>query len=199
MEQREKMQGKDYITCGILSLMNMVGMLLASVMNISGYTAIFYGAAAAFFVGILYVIVCSKVSKFGAILIFTLVPCIYFFFSGVAEGVIGAGGALFFAFIAEGILKKDRRGMKRITVSAMTYTLYMSVIGMAENFLFTDHYCDAALAHGINAAVVEQMREMYAVKPLWIAVIVATAWMTYLGVGLGKMLINKHLKKAGIL
>ena len=37
MGQNEKMKGKDYIACGILSLMNMVGMLVAAVMNISGY------------------------------------------------------------------------------------------------------------------------------------------------------------------
>lgn len=45
------MKGKDYIACGILSLMNMVGMLVAAVMNISGYTALLYGAVAAFFIG----------------------------------------------------------------------------------------------------------------------------------------------------
>lgn len=72
---RSQMQGKDYIACGVLSLMNMVGMLIAAVMNISGYTAIFYSAAAALFVGILYVIVCCKVPKFGAVMVFSIVPC----------------------------------------------------------------------------------------------------------------------------
>lgn len=193
------MQGKDYITCGILSLMNMVAMLVSSVMNISGYSAIFYGAAAAFFVGILYVIVCCKVPKFGAILVFSIVPCVYFFASGVVEGLIGAAGALLFAFIAEMILKKNRNSMKTITVSGLVYTLYMSIIGMAENFLFTDHYCDAALAHGINATVVEQMRRMYYIKPLWLAVIAATALMTFLGIRLGRVIMKKHLQKAGII
>lgn len=197
--QNEKMQGKDYITCGILSLMNMVAMLVSSVMNISGYSAIFYGAVAAFFVGILYVIVCCKVPKFGAILVFSIVPCVYFFASGVVEGLIGAAGALLFAFIAEMILKKNRNSMKTITVSGLVYTLYMSIIGMAENFLFTDHYCDAALAHGINATVVEQMRRMYYIKPLWLAVIAATALMTFLGIRLGRVIMKKHLQKAGII
>ncbi len=192
------MQGKDYITCGVLSLMNMVAMMISSVMNISGYSAIFYGAAAAFFVGILYVIVCCKVPKFGAILVFSIVPCVYFFASGVVEGLIGAAGALLFAFFAEMILKKNRNSMKTITVSGLVYTLYMSVIGMAENFLFTDHYCDAALAHGINATVVEQMRQMYYIKPLWLAVIAATALMTFLGIRLGRSIMKKHLQKAGI-
>lgn len=198
MNEQQKMKAKDYITCGILSLMNMVGMLLSSVMNISGYTALFYGAVAAFFIGILYVIVTCKVPKFGAILIFTIVPCIYFFASGVVEGIIGAVGALIFALLAELILKKNRTNMNLITISGIVYTLYMSVIGMAENFIFTDHYCDAALEHGINETVVEQMRNMYYIKPLWIAVIIATALMTFIGILLGKTIMKKHLIKAGI-
>lgn len=199
MEQKEKMQGKDYITCGVLSLMCMVGMLISSVMNISGYTAVFYSALSAFFTGILFVIVCCKVPKFGAILAFSIVPCVYFFASGILEGFIGALGALIFAFISEAVLKKDRNNVKRITLSAIVYTLYMSVIGMAENFIFTDRYCDAALAHGINAAVVEQMRRMYYIKPLWIAVIAATALMTFLGTRVGELIMKKHLKRAGII
>jgi len=198
MNDQNKMKAKDYITCGILSLMNMFAMLISSVMNISGYTALFYGALAAFFIGILYVIVTCKVPKFGAILIFTIVPCIYFFASGVIEGVVGAAGALTFALLAELILKKNHTNMKSITISGIVYTLYMSVIGMAENFTFTDHYCDAALEHGINETVVEQMRSMYYIKPLWIAVILATALTTLLGILLGKAIMKKHLKKAGI-
>lgn len=198
MNDQNKMKAKDYITCGILSLMNMFAMLISSVMNISGYTALFYGAVAAFFIGILYVIVTCKVPKFGAILIFTIVPCIYFFASGVIEGVVGAAGALAFALLAELILKKNHTNMKSITISGIVYTLYMSVIGMAENFIFTDHYCDAALEHGINETVVEQMRSMYYIKPLWIAVILATALTTLLGILLGKAIMKKHLKKAGI-
>ena len=199
MEPNTKMQGKDYITCGILSLMNLVGMILSSVMNISGYTTILYGAAASFFVGILFVIVCCKVPKFGAILVFTIVPCIYFFTSGLIEGITGAVGALLLAFAAELILKNKRDSMKRITAAAIVYTLYMSVMGSAESFLFTDYYCDAALAHGINETVVSQMRDMYSVKPLWLVVIVSTALLTFAGTYVGKLIMRKHLKKAGII
>lgn len=198
MEQREKMKAKDYIVCGVFSLMNMMGLLISSVMNVSGYTALFYSTVAAFFTGIIYVIVTCKVPKFGAILVFTIVPCIYFFASGVVEGLIGATGALVFALVTELILKKDPFSMKRITVSGIVYTLYMSIIGMAENFIFTDHYCDAALEHGINEKVVEQMRKMYYIKPLWLAVIAATMLTTFLGIALGKAIMKKHLKKAGI-
>lgn len=198
MNDQNKMKAKDYITCGIMSLMNMIAMLISSIMNISGYTALFYGAVAAFFIGILYVIVTCKVPKFGAIMIFTIVPCIYFFASGVIEGIIGAVGALTFALLSELIIKKNRTDKKLITVSGIVYTLYMSIIGMAENFIFTDHYCDAALEHGINETVVEQMRSMYYIKPLWIVVILATAITTLLGILLGKVIMKKHLKKAGI-
>jgi len=198
MVDNKKMKAKDYIACGILSLMNMVGMLAAAVMNISGYTTLLYGAVAAFFVGILYVIVSFKVPKPGAIIVFTIVPCLYFFVSGVIEGIIGAAGALIYALLAELVRKKDYLSMKMITISGIVYTLYMSTIGSAENFLFTDRYCDSALEHGINETVVEQMRQIYYIKPLWIAVIVGTAITTYLGILLGMTIMKKHLKKVGI-
>lgn len=195
----QKMQGKDYITCGIFSLLCMVAMVLAAITNMSGYTAVFYPAAAAFFIGILYVIIIGKVQKGGAVLVFSIVPCLYFFASGLLEGLIGAAGALLFAVLAELILKKNRSSMKCVTASGVVYTLYMSTLGLAENFIETDSYCDNALEHGINAVVVEQMRGMYQIKPLWLAVIALTAFLTYAGIQVGKVLMKKHLKKAGML
>lgn len=176
----------------------MVGMVLAAVMNISGYTAVFYPAAAAFFIGILYVIVNCKVPKRWAVLIFGIVPCAYFFASGLIEGIVGSVGIIILSLIAEAILGKERPDAVKITVSGLVYTLYMSVIGMAENFLMTDKYCDDALAHGIDAAIVEQMREMYGMKWLWAVVVAATALCTFIGIAIGKAIMKKHLKKAGL-
>lgn len=194
----QKMEGKDFITCGIFSLLGMVGMIVSAVMNVSGYTAAFYPAVASFFIGLLFAVVAVKVPKRGALIVFSIVPCAYFFASGFIEGIVGSLGILLCAVIGEAILAKDRTSMKRITLAGLAYTLYMSVVGMAENFIATDHYCDAALAHGINPAVVEGMRQMYAIKPLWVIVVIATAALTLLGVQLGKMIMAKHLKKAGI-
>ena len=87
-DAKQKMVGKDFIACGILSLLGMVDMLVAAVMNVSGYSAAFYPAAAAFFVSLVYVVVVCKVPKPGAILIYSVVPCVYFFTSGVIEGIM---------------------------------------------------------------------------------------------------------------
>ena len=197
-KNNDKLQGKDFITCGIFSLLAMVGMVLAAVMNISGYTAIFYPAAAAFFIGILYVIVNCKVPKRFAVLIFGIVPCAYFFASGLIEGIVGSVGIILLSFAAEAILGRERPDYAKITVSGLVYTLYMSVIGMAENFIFTDKYCDDALAHGIDGTIVEQMREMYGMKWLWAAVVAATALCTFIGIAIGKAIMKKHLRKAGL-
>lgn len=194
----EKLQGRDCITGGIFSALCIVALLFAAIMNISGYTAVFYPIAAAFFIGILFVIVVNKVCKRGIVLIFSIVPCIYFFTSGILEGLIGAAGILVFAAAAEAILWKER-GSTRITIACIVYTLYLSTIGCAENFLATDTYCDNALAHGINAALVEQMRVLYHIKPLWLAVIAGTALFSLAGAGVGRKIMKKHLKKAGMI
>ena len=195
---RNKLQGKDFITCGIFSLLCMVGMVLAAVMNISGYTAVFYPSVAAFSVGILYVIINCKVPKRWAVLIFGIVPCAYFFASGLIEGIVGSVGLIILSLIAEAILGKERPDAAKITVSGLIYTLYMSVIGMAENFLMTDKYCDDALAHGIDATIVEQMREMYGMKWLWAVEIAVTVLFTFAGIAIGRSIMKKHLQKAGL-
>lgn len=194
---REKMSGKDYITCGIFSALCLVAMLLAAVMNMSGYTAVFYPTLAALFIGILYVIVCAKVPKKGALLVFGIVPCLYFFTSGVIEGVIGAVSVIVISLICEAILNKNST-MRSIFLSGLIYSLYLSVIGVAENFIATDSYCDNALAHGINPVIVEQMRSLYSIKALLVAEIAATTLTMFLGMLIGRRLMKKHLEKAGI-
>lgn len=105
---------------------------------------------------------------------------------------------MLFGLIAEWMMSRRHDNLNQISVAAVVYTLYMSTLGMAENFVFTDTYCDNALAHGINETIVEQMRSFYHIKPLWAAVIVSTAITTWLGTLLGKKIMSKHLKKAGI-
>lgn len=194
-----KMQAKDYITCGIFSAICIIAMLLAAVMNLSGYTTMFYPALASFFIGILYVVLCVKVPKRGAVLVFGIVPCLYFFLSGVVEGLIGSVCVIVFSLISEGILWNRHNSIKSITVSGVVYTLYLSLAGSAEQFLFTEVYCDNALAHNINETLVAQMRAMYGVKWLWALVIFGTALLTLAGIMVGRRMMKKHLKKAGVL
>lgn len=195
---QNKMSGKDYIACGIFSALCMVAMLIGAVMNMNGYTAVFYSTFVALFIGILYIIVCTKVPKTGAILIFGIIPCIYFFTSGVLEGIIGVVGVVVISLICEVILKKERN-IKRIYISGAVYSLYLSVVGLAENFIATDTYCNNALEHGINPTIVEQMRTLYNIKPLWPGVIAATVVTMFFGMLIGRKLMDKHLKKAGII
>lgn len=198
MKTNTKLAGKDYITCGIFSALCFVAMLIAAVMNISGYTALLYPAATGFLISILFVVLNTKVQKRGSVLIFSVIPCIYFFTSGVIEGLIGAAGVLIFAGIAEAILWNNRDSIKRVMLAAVIYNLNLAIVGLAENFINTEVYCANAIAHGVNERVVEQMRTLYSIKPLWLAVIAVTALLVFLGATLGKRIMKKHLIKAGI-
>ena len=199
MVQKKRLAGKDYITCGIFSALYFVALLISSIMNITGYTALFYPAVASFFIGILFVVLNVKIQKRGAVAIFSIIPCLYFFTSGVIEGLIGAVGVFVFAGIAEAILWNHHDNVKRIMAAGVVYTMDLSIVGFSENFLATDAYCDNALAHGINEMVVDQMRYLYGMKPLWLVTIAVTALLTFCGILIGKRIMKKHLKKAGIL
>ena len=188
-----KMTTKDYITGAIFSVLSIVCMMLSAIANMSGKTALFYPALTAFFIGILFLVLLVKVPKRGIVIVFSIVPAVYFL-----EGMIGITGILIFAFLTEWILSKDRSSLKRITLGGLVYTMNYSTIGFAENFLATDNYCDNALAHGINPYVVEGMRRMYAIKPLWPVAIAATLLTAFLGMQVGKIIMKKHLKKVGL-
>lgn len=192
------MKTKDIITSAVFSVLSMAGMLAAAVTNVSGHTAILYPPVAAFFMGLLLYILLTKVPKKGTIMIFCIVPALYFLTTGLIEGMIGIASILLFAFIAECVVSKDRTSASRISAACVIYTLSYSTTGMAENFLLTDHYCKSALEHGINAKVVEDMRQMYEIKPLWLAVIAATALLTFLGTLVARGITKRHLKKVGM-
>ncbi len=193
-----KMTTRDYITGAIFSVLSIVCMMISAIANMSGKTALFYPALTAFFIGILFLILLVKVPKRGIVIVFSIVPAVYFLTSGLLEGMIGITGILIFAFLTEWILSKDRSSLKRITLGGLVYTMNYSTIGFAENFLATDNYCDNALAHGINPSVVEGMRRMYAIKPLWAVAIAATLLTAFLGMQVGKIIMKKHLKKVGL-
>ena len=198
MNNTEKMVTKDYIQAAIFSVLSMVGMIVAAILNMSGYTALLYPAGAAFFIGILFFILEVKIPKKGAVFIFSIVPALYFFASGLIEGIVGAVGAMLFSLFAEFILSKHHDSTKHITIAAVVYTMYYSTIGFAEQFLFTEYYCNAAAEHGIDPAVVDGMRTVFGIKPLWAAVIAATALTTLLGTLIGRLMTNKHLKRTGL-
>ena len=176
MVQKKRLAGKDYITCGIFSALYFVALLISSIMNMTGYTALFYPAVASFFIGILFVVLNVKIQKRGAVAIFSIIPCLYFFTSGVIEGLIGAVGVFVFAGIAEAILWNHHDNVKRIMAAGVVYTMDLS-----------------------NEMVVDQMRYLYGMKPLWLVTIAVTALLTFCGILIGKRIMKKHLKKAGIL
>ena len=72
------MKTKDIITSAVFSVLSMAGMLAAAVTNVSEHTAILYPPAAAFFMGLLLYILLTKVPKKGTIMIFCIVPALYF-------------------------------------------------------------------------------------------------------------------------
>ena len=197
--QNQKLAGKDFITCGIFSVLFFVAMFLSAFMNMFGYTAAFYSSVVGFFIGILLVILNAKVQKTGAVFIFSIVPVLYFFASGLIEGFIGAVALMIAAALAEFIIRNNQKSFNKMAISSILYSVVYTLVSTGGNFINTDQYCDNALAHGINELVVEQMRSIYSIKPLLLVVVILTVILTSLGTLVGKRIMKKHLKKAGIL
>lgn len=191
-----KMEGKDYITCGIFSAISLVVLMVAAVANITPYTALLYTSVYALLNGVVFLLLNAKVPKRGMIVLFSIVPILFFMVRGW-ENMLVALSMLVFALLAELIIGKDRLNMKRITIAYVVYTAFLSIGGSAGMFLNTDVYCDNALSRGVSPDMVEALRGLLNYGT-WAIMIAATAVASVLGIYLGRSLLKKHLKKAGL-
>jgi len=196
MKETQKMQSKDFITCGIFSALSLVALMIATVANITPYTSLLYTSLYALLNGTIFLLVCIKVPKSGAILVFSVVPFAFMASRGW-ENMILAGSIAICALLSELILKKNRNNSTRIAVAYMVYTTYISISGSFGMFVFPDVYCNNAIERGINPTIVEGIRGLLNYGT-WAGMIALTALASVGGIALGRSLMKKHLHKAGV-
>ena len=99
-----KLQIKDYINIGIFSAILMVLYLVAAMTNVTPITYLIYSPATAFVGAIPYLFITTKIPKKGTVLLFAVVPFLYFLLLAGTEGLIVAAFFAVFAILAELIL-----------------------------------------------------------------------------------------------
>ncbi|MGL6201893.1 MAG: MptD family putative ECF transporter S component [Lachnospiraceae bacterium] len=197
MKEQNKLQAKDYINIGIFSAILMVMYLIASVTNLMPASYLFYSPATAFLGAIPYMIIMAKVPKRGAVILFSIVPLLYFLLLAGVEGVIVAAFIVVFSVFAEIILGNDRTSFKRLLISYLIYSCWNAVGGQFRLFVFTDSYLEYAESIGLAAPYVDYLRS-HATTISWILIIAGSLLAALLGVLFSRAIFKKHLKKAGV-
>lgn len=193
-----KLQIKDYINIGIFSAILMVLYLVAAMTNVTPITYLIYSPATAFVGAIPYLFITMKIPKKGTVLLFAVVPFLYFLLLAGTEGMIVAAFFAVFAILAELILGNDRKNFKRITISYIVFAMWNAIGGQFRLFATTESYLEYAKNLGLSEVYIDFLRSQ-ANYFTWAIVIVGSIVATVVGIYLSRLIFKKHLIKAGIL
>ena len=197
-ENADKLQVKDYINIGIFSAILMVLYLAASMTNLTPVTYLIYSPATAFVGAIPFLFITTKIPKKGTVLLFSVVPFLYFILLAGVEGMIVAAFLAVFAIIAELILRNDRKNFKKITLAYIVLAMWNAIGGQFRLFVTTDSYLEYAKNLGLSEIYIEYLRT-HVNYLTWVIVIVGSILAALVGIYLSRLIFKKHLSKAGIL
>lgn len=190
-----KLQGKDLITIGIYTALYIVAIFVASVANITPLTFMFYPAISSLLGAVFYVMLATKVQKFGAVIIWGIIVGLLYLVLGMA---LTFPFVMIGAVIAQIILAKcNYKSMAATMISYILISVF-SIGGYAQLFLFTDQYLEEAARRGLSEAFVNGLSS-YSTIGFLVIMIVATAICALLGCLFSKKVLKKHLSKVGVL
>lgn len=130
-----KLQGKDLITIGIYTALYIAAIFVASVVNITPLTFMFYPAVSSLLGAVFFVMLATKVQKFGAVIIWGVIVGLLYLVLGMALTLPFFVAA---AVIAQLILSKSGYKSMKATIGSYLLISVFSIGGYAQLFLFTD-------------------------------------------------------------
>ncbi len=189
---QEKLVAKDFITIAIVVVLHFVLFTLLTPLGMIPVGSIFIYAAGALMWGSLFVLLCSKVNKKGAVFAYgALIGLIQIMNFWITGAIIIAG-----ALIAE--ILWNVMGRKKFTSMTVAFTVLVTslLLGMAIPLIFLYEQSMSALS-----AYAELYQAVYELikGPLLFVAFAATVVCSIAGMFIGKKLMKKHFEKAGIL
>ncbi|AVQ38468.1 hypothetical protein C7M56_07140 [Clostridium botulinum] len=195
--EANKLQIKDLVTIGIFSAIYFVVNLIVMVCGgISPIIWIFMPAIIGLLCGVIFMLMTAKVQKFGSILIMSIITALIYFATGQFTVVLLVSFAIV-SIIAEFI----RRGFgyKSFTGNLIAYAIFS--LGMTGSplpiWLFGDSFLKSIMEQGMSASYVEGLKTLTSTGML-MSMYVVTFIAALIGGFIGKSMLKKHFKKAGI-
>lgn len=195
--ETNKLQIKDLVTIGIFSAIYFAVNLIVMVCGgISPIIWIFMPAIIALLCGVIFMLMTAKVEKFGAILIMSIITALIYFATGQFTVVLLISFAIV-SIIAEFIRRSF--GYKSFTGNLIAYSIFS--LGMTGSplpiWLFGDSFLKSIMEQGMSASYVEGLKTLTSTGML-MSMYVVTFIAALIGGFIGKSMLKKHFKKAGI-
>lgn len=196
--KNQKLGIKDFVLIGIFSaIMFALAMVLMLITGITPAIYLFYPAVFAFICGPLFMLIAVKVQKFGAFLIPSVIM-------GILMGLMGAQTLLItviaFGLIAELIANSAKyNDYKRISIAYIVLMLGFYAGDIAPIYVFTGWYIRQA-TEGVGGVDMTYLNSLVDVAKSWLGAISVIACLitSFLGTVIGKRILKKHFKKAGL-
>ena len=187
--------GKDLITTGIYTALYIVALFAASVANVTPLTFMFYPAVTSLLGGTFFLMLAIKVKNSFSIIVWGIIVGLLFL-------VLGMGMALPFfvvgAVVGQLIIAKSGHKSLGMVTLAYIITSVCSVGGYAQLFFTTDSYLKEASARGLTDDFVNGLSK-YATGTFLAVIILVTAAAALCGIMAGRLIMKKHLVKAGVI
>ena len=191
-KNNEKMNVRDYITAAIMYvLMFLVYAGVGAPIGMTVAGSLFVFAACAVVWGTIFILLFTKVNKRGVVLLFGLIWAAMQLMSFWGVAIVIAIGAV----IAELLWDKlDRRKFSTMLLCFTVQVIFL-YLGMTLPLIFMkDMYLAAVSAYADLYSTVFDML----IGPMFFVGLAATVVGCIVGEFLGKLLLNKHFEKAGI-
>ena len=200
MKEIKKWSVKDVITTVLLSAVLIVIQLLVNmVCMVNDFVSMVLSVGiAAFLCAPVYMLMVSRIGKrFVTLIYMTLLGAIFFLMGNwfLLPYFIVVG------FLCETILWKQGScdNSNRMTASWTVASFLYNGINLLPIWFFWDTYYDFAISSGMEQSYIESYVHYYTAYSWIVFILLFTTLMGFLGCMLGKRLIHRHFKKAGVL
>ena len=200
MKEIKKWSVKDVITTVLLSaVLIVIQLLMNMVCMVNDFVSMVLSVGiAAFLCAPVYMLMVSRIGKrFVTLIYMTLLGAIFFLMGNwfLLPYFIVVG------FLCEAILWKQGScdNSNRMTASWTVASFLYNGINLLPIWFFWDTYYDFAISSGMEQSYIESYVHYYTAYSWIVFILLFTTLMGFLGCMLGKRLIHRHFKKAGVL
>lgn len=197
MKKTNKLQIKDLVTIGIFTAIYfMVNVIVMVCGGIAPLVWIFMPTILSLLCGVIYMPLMAKVQKPGAILIMGMITTLIYLIRGGFFLVLIVTYSVF-CILAE--LIRKQMGYSSFKSNLFSYAFFsMGMVGdLLPIWIFRDKYAEHMLSSGMPADYIEVLNNVTSVGML-VVMLAATFLMAFVGGFLGKLVMKKHLEKAGM-
>ena len=190
-----KLSVKDLISIGLFSVIYFIGFMIAGMLGYIPICVVFLPFIAGVLGGIPFVLLALRVQKFGAVTLLGLLVGLLSFIMGQTWMSIPFG--LVFGLVADFIMKSGSyRTWSKNLLSYSVFSLW-TIGTMLPMWIMRDSYFASYANNGATDAYIEAVMKL---TPTYMIAVVALLGLVggFLGAMLGKAVLKKHFKKAGI-